>query len=325
MSLVRTVKPKNARSKRAMDARAPKIQENPKKTLFIRGQTASQLTETHTTDLFAFKIPLSKKFTKKNAILPFEDATALEFFAQKNDTSLLVFTSNNKKRPHNVTFVRTFNYKVLDMYELGITGGDEGYRSLSSFKTAKPAVGMKPMLLFNGAIWDTTEVYKGLKSYFLDFFKGEDASRVAIEGLQFILTFTVSEVTDATPLPKIHFRGYRIVTKRSGQKLPRVELEEMGPRVDWSVRRVQLPEENMWKEATAKPKKSGEARTKKNITTDIMGDKLGRIHLGKQEIEKMQTRKMKGLKRRKGEDDDGDVSMAEAKPKKSKKVDAVEE
>ena len=204
------------------------------------------------------------------------------------------------------------------MYELGVSGGEEGYRGLSAFKTAKPAVGMKPMLLFNGGIWDTTEVYKGMKSYFLDFFKGEDASRVAIEGLQFILTFTVSEVTDATPLPKIHFRAYRIVTKRSGQKLPRVELEEMGPRVDFSVRRVQLPEEEMWKQATAKPKKDGKERTKKNIETDIMGDKLGRIHLGRQEIEKMQTRKMKGLKRSRKGDNDGDVEMGDGRAKKSK-------
>lgn len=28
-----------------------------------------------------------------------------------------------------------------------------------------------------------------------------------------------------------------------------------------------------------------------------MGDKIGRIHLGKQDLSKLQTRKMKGLKR----------------------------
>lgn len=35
-----------------------------------------------------------------------------------------------------------------------------------------------------------------------------------------------------------------------------------------------------------------------------MGDKLGRIHVGLQDLRKLQTRKMKGLKRRAGESDD---------------------
>jgi ribosome production factor 2 len=39
------------------------------------------------------------------------------------------------------------------------------------------------------------------------------------------------------------------------------------------------------------------ARVKKNIVTDLVGDKVGRIHLGKQDMSKMQSRKMKGLKR----------------------------
>lgn len=41
----------------------------------------------------------------------------------------------------------------------------------------------------------------------------------------------------------------------------------------------------------------GEEKTKKNISTDIIGDKIGRIHLGKQDLSGLQTRKMKGLKR----------------------------
>lgn len=41
-----------------------------------------------------------------------------------------------------------------------------------------------------------------------------------------------------------------------------------------------------------------------------MGDQYGRVHLGKQDFNKLQTRKMKGLKRKRTEDgdneDDGD-------------------
>ena len=40
----------------------------------------------------------------------------------------------------------------------------------------------------------------------------------------------------------------------------------------------------------------GLGKKRKNIETDEMGDKVGKIHLGKQDLSKMQGRKMKGLK-----------------------------
>ena len=46
-------------------------------------------------------------------------------------------------------------------------------------------------------------------------------------------------------------------------------------------------------------------RPKKNVETDIVGDKMGRIHLGRQDLGTLQTRKMKGLKR--GRDVDTDL------------------
>jgi len=117
-----------------------------------------------------------------------------------------------------------------------------------------------------------------------------------------------------------------IRTKRSGGKLPRVEVEEMGPRMDFRVGRVKEADESMMKEALRRAKTSAE-RPKKNITTDIMGDKLGRIHIGKQDLKELQTRKMKGLKRSRDVQDSEDemevdvVSDEEpaAKTKRSKK------
>lgn len=46
---------------------------------------------------------------------------------------------------------------------------------------------------------------------------------------------------------------------------------------------------------------------KKNIDTDIIGDKVGRIHLGRQDLSALQTRKMKGLKRSRDVADGEDV------------------
>ena len=52
-------------------------------------------------------------------------------------------------------------------------------------------------------------------------------------------------------------------------------------------------------------------KTKKNVETDIIGDKVGRIHLGRQDLSGLQTRKMKGLKRSRDVADDEGAFMGE--------------
>merc|ERR1712230_27421 len=296
--MLRQIKPRNARSKRALDKKAPKAIENPKTALFLRGTTCSQVTQDALTDLYQLRIPLAKKFTKKNAIHPFDDAASLEFFSEKNDASLLVFGSSSKKRPHAITFVRTFGYKVLDMLELYLEA--ESFRTLAQFKNKKCAVGLKPMLLFSGTPFESpvTNEYTLVKSFFTDFFKGEPADKVDVEGLQYMVSISARDTVDGEEVkPKVHLRVYLIRTKRSGQKLPRVEVEEMGPRT--------------------------QERPKKNISTDIVGDKMGRIHLGKQDLKELQTRKMKGLKRSRdvadSEDEEMEDQISEDEPEPVKK------
>jgi Sec-independent protein translocase protein TatA len=54
------------------------------------------------------------------------------------------------------------------------------------------------------------------------------------------------------------------------------------------------------------------------VETDLVGDKMGRIHVGRQDLDELQTRKMKGLKRsRDAADDDqaDDESMSEVEDK----------
>ena len=72
------------------------------------------------------------------------------------------------------------------------------------------------------------------------------------------------------------------------------------------------PEESVWKEALRRPKTT-EEKTKKNVSMDVMGDKMGRIHLGRQDLAELQTRKMKGLKRNKDLEDEADGGSAETK------------
>jgi len=64
----------------------------------------------------------------------------------------------------------------------------------------------------------------------------------------------------------------------------------------------------------------GLGKRKKNIAVDDMGDMRGQLHVGKQDLSKLQTRKMKGLKPARGEGDgDENESDDEAPATKRRK------
>lgn len=263
--------------------------------------------------------PHSILFRKKNEnIHPFENADSIEFLANKNDCGVVVFGSTNKKRPNCVTLVRIFNEKVLDMCEMMLLGTQEQMQEEETPEERDSmrkmqlniGVGLKPMILFAGSAWEdeTSTVYPMIKSMMLDMFAGEETTKIDVEGLQYLLSVAAEEPVEGTS-PVIHLRWYKIRTKKSGQKLPRVELDEVGPKFDFRIGRTKLAEEAVMKEAMKQGRRPNEnAKTKKNITMDSMGDKLGRVHLGRQDLSALQTRKMKGLKRRAGiESDDEDM------------------
>lgn len=196
----------------------------------MRGTTCSQITQDALADLFALRHPLAKKFTKKNAIHPFDDASSFEFFSEKNDASFFVFGSSSKKRPHCLTFARTFGGKVLDMLELCLDPAT--LRTLKQFKGKKPAIGLRPMVVFAGTAWESTvqNEYTVAKSMLMDFFCGErTADKIDVEGLQYVVVLTADEggAEAEGAKPAIHLRVYLIQTKRSGQKLPRVEVSDI--------------------------------------------------------------------------------------------------
>lgn len=272
--------------------------------------------------IYSLTKPNSVLFHKKNDnIHPFDNTESLEFLASKNDCGIVAYGSSNKKRPNCLTLLRIFDSKVLDVCELLLLQTQSEMEQDAVAKggninsTFSIGVEMKPMILFAGSAWEdsTATVYQMLKSMFLDTFKGEETTKIDVEGLQYVMMVAAEEPVEGTA-PVVHLRWYKIRTKRSGQKLPRVELNEVGPQFDFKVGRVREADESVMKEAMKQGKRPQDSeRTKKNITMDSIGDKIGRVHLGRQDLTELQTRKMKGLKRRAGVDDDeGDVEMMDA-------------
>ncbi|TBU29219.1 Brix-domain-containing protein [Dichomitus squalens] len=314
--MLRTVKPKNARSKRALQAREPKEVEDPRVAIFVKGTHAGEKVTAVMKELMALKRPHAISFSKKNAVRPFEDATSLEFWAQKNDASLFVVGQSTKKRPDGLTFVRMYDHRVLDMCEVGV----EGWKSMADFKTPKATPGHKPLLHFASELFDTHPRFIQLKSMLMDFFNGEVIDAIHLAGLEHVISISLGPTPpslnaamstlqatgapneDLLSLPKVHVRSYMIRLLASGTRVPRVELTPMGPSLDLTLRRHTDADPEMWKQAMKRPKlrkqdvEKGVGKKRKNLDVDEMGDLRGRIHVGKQDLGKLQTRKMKGLK-----------------------------
>jgi ribosome production factor 2 len=155
-----------------------------------------------------------------------------------------------------MTFVRCFNSHVLDMLECSVVA--DTARTLAQFGGAKCKVGAKPLLSFSGPAFEqlnegvaTGNKFALAKSLFIDFFRGGIAKEIDVEGLQWMISFAACEEDGAEGAGKevVKMRCWRIVTKRSGQKLPRVEVEEIGPRIDFRLGRMSEADEGTMKEA----------------------------------------------------------------------------
>lgn len=275
--------------------------ENAKNTLFIKGRKTSGIVTNCMKDLYDIKKPHGKILNKLNDILPFENITPIEEFSRKNDASMFMFASHNKKRPHNLILGRMYDSHILDMVEFGI----EHYRGLKEFKTQKVSLGIKPCLLFAGELFEHNHEYKRIKSLLIDMFQRETVEAVRLQGLEHVLMFTAAE-------DRIYFRSCRIQMKKSGSRIPRIELEEIGPSVDFRLRRTKISSDDLFKLACKRPKEL-KVKKVKNISKDTFGTQHGQIHIPKQNIDKLQTRKMKGLKK----------TSSEKKEQRKRKSDAV--
>ena len=143
---------------------------------------------------------------------------------------------------------------MLDMMELYVV--QDTARTLIQFKGEKCRVGVKPLLSFSGTPFESpiTNQYTLAKSMFVDFFRGGETQKIDVEGLQLIISFFAGEDGPEGQPAQIHMRCWKIITKRSGQKMPRVEIEEIGPRIDFTVGRIKEADEVLRKEAMKKAK-----------------------------------------------------------------------
>ena len=297
VAMLRVVKPKNQRVKRALEARAPKVHENAKTAMFVKGPKTSETVMGLLRDLMGLKKPEAVSYLRKsNDVRPFEDETGLEFFGQKSDASLFCVGSHQKKRPDNLVFGRMFDGHVLDMLEVGVTG----VRTMDSFKIPDLAaqVGGKPLFAFLGDGFEAREDLGKLKNLLVDFFRGKEADTVNLKGLERVICVTHRAADDA-----ILFRQYHVRLKRNASaargtpaaRLPRVELEEMGPRMDMALRRTRFASADLLRQAMREPTETFAAGKKgKNVSTDAIKGTVGRVYVSRQDLNEAALHRPKG-------------------------------
>lgn len=308
--------PKTHKAQRALDKRSPKIVENSKKTLILHGMKTSQVLNNVLTQIFQLKRANAIKYSKKNDnIRPFESGgeASLEFFSLKTDCSLFVFGSHSKKRPNNLVLGRMYDHHVYDLVEVGV----ENFKPLESFvydKKIAPKAGSKPFFAFIGEGFESVEELKHLKDVLLDLFKGEVVENLNIAGIDRVFVCTAISST------KVFFTHCALRLKRSGTSIPRIELVEVGPSMDFVVRRHRLPNDSLRKEATKttaqKPKKK-----LKNVSSDAVQGTIGKIYMPDQQVGDMPlSSKVKGLKRERREAKVKKAGKEEDQSKKRKKT-----
>jgi len=267
--------------RRAVKKREPHIEESVKTALIVKGHKTNEITSKILSDMNIMKKPDVVSYNKRNPIQPFEDATSLEFLSNKSDCSLFVFGSHTKKRPHNVVFGRFFDNNILDMVEVGV----EKFKAIGEFKGPKWSMNSKPCIIFQGQEFENNEDLKRFANILLDFFRGTLLTEINLAGLDHVIVCTVHQ-------EKVLLRHYNIILKKSGSKIPRVELSEVGPSMDMQVRRTKVAGTEIRKEAFIHPK---EGKGVKNVSVTALHDKTARVYVS-QDLSNIPSKCARALK-----------------------------
>lgn len=253
---------------------------------------------------------LSKKLGKKN-IISFEKTEDIEFLNNINNTALFAYTSDTKKRPMNLALGSMFNRKILDMFEFEVTN----FIPIEYF-AEKIAIDsdVKPVIIFQGDIFETDFQYDRLRKYFLDFFRLRDIEDVNITDLRRVMIISAGEDKE------IKIRAYQLDTFNEYTYKESMNLVEIGPSMNLKVRRIQLGSEDFYKLSLRQPREITKKK-QKNIETNALGDRRARVHMSKQNLNNMALKNYKKILSRKRfnkKDDQEPDAKIEKKPVQKK-------
>ncbi|RNE99485.1 ribosome biogenesis protein [Trypanosoma rangeli] len=340
--------PKTLKTRHALKKYEPKVVENPKRILFLRGARTSSVVNEAMTDLAAITKPYNKKLKKRNGFHPFESREHLEFLGFKNDCSLFCFTSDSKKRPHNLVLGRQFDFHVLDMVELGIVAADR--LDLERVKGMEVAsLGGKPLFVFEGSEFAADPMFMRLKSLLIDFFRGSTETEINLDGCDRVLAFSLRSENgeDACVAPSAEcyssgpqqergntvlcMRHYALQKPSTAAGMPRslssnMQLVDIGPNFDFALRRASFATPAEFKVATRVPREllATQRSTAENVSSDALGNLRGQLHVGKQDVGQLNLRRFKAHRKTQREAD-GEEATRKRRHRRCSGADADDE
>ncbi|OII77969.1 BRIX domain-containing protein [Cryptosporidium andersoni] len=240
---------------------------------------------------------------------PWDDMMKMEQLAHKHGAGISIYANSSKKRPFRLVFTRYYDGHVLDMYEFNVLS----YIPLSiNGKLGLPKYGSKPLVISQGAIFEINNVYKNLRNMLLDIFSGYSCrgSKIYLKGIDHLIV--VSAIEDENKIKQssgdqeshiiIDIRNYAILMNskedivgeiRSDANLiqsgvPHISLIPLDFNLKLKITKYKLAEKLTLKAALAVPKEV-KPKVTKNISTNILGETVGRIHVGKQDLSNLNT------------------------------------
>ena len=213
--------------------------------------------------------------------------------------------THQKKRPDNLVIGRTFDGHILDIFEFGI----EDFKAISSFKAPQHVQSMhKPILIFQGEPFETSEKHKRLKNLLIDIFHQRDIKMANIVDVKKVILFTCKG--DDKPIEFRQLECDEVTEKNVAMKT--VPFREIGPSFKMRARRDKMAGFDLFKEACKKPKVRNmvKKRQDKNKYTTALGEEKGKVYLQQQDYDTLALRKYKGMGKK--------AEKAEAREKENK-------
>ena len=266
----------------------PKLIEDPKQSLFINTTNSSEIMRMIMNDLYLIKKDYSKKLSNKEKIINInESKDDVLYLTNKNNCNFFTFTNDNKRNPMTITFGLLFNHDFLDVFEFEVTN----YIPIEYFKkNIEIGAYMKPIIIFQGEIFETEFNYERLKNFFFDYFKLYNTENVIINELKRIIVISCDSNEKI-----VKIRNYQINGEINEQNLKNLNLVEIGPSLNLKEKKFILADDNLYKNSLKQPKNLKESKEKNIEKNKILGIKRGRLHINKQNLNAVSLKKYKKI------------------------------
>ena len=282
-------KAKTHKGKLYLESLKPKLNEDPKECLFINTQNSNELMRMVLHEFYLMRKEFSKKLTRKENIFNItQNKENVEFLCTKNNTTFFSLSSHNKKHPMNLTLGCLYDHQVLDSFEFEVTN----FIPMSYFKEGTTINSdLKPIIIFQGELFESDFNYDRLKKFFIDFFQLYDKPSVVISELRRIIVVSIENEEKVVKIRNYQVNG-DLSTKNS---LNKINLVEIGPSFDLKERKFLLADEVLYKKALKQPKGVKEIKEKNIEKNKILGEKRGRLHMQKQNLKAVSLKKFKKI------------------------------